>query len=86
MSIPAFLVLAALVIGRAFLTTPHHLPGRALLLVDAALAVLTGAGRARIATALPVARAVRIAGAKKGRPSVVVPRHIRRDRVAYRRQ
>jgi hypothetical protein len=41
--IPAFLLLAALVIGRAFLTTPHHLPGRALLLVDAALALLPGA-------------------------------------------
>lgn len=40
--IPVFLAFAALVIGREFLTTPHHLPGRALLLVDAALALLTG--------------------------------------------
>jgi hypothetical protein len=40
--IPALLILAVFVIGRAFLATPHHLPGRAVLIVDAALASLTG--------------------------------------------
>lgn len=37
------LVVAAFVIARAFVTTPHHFPGRILLVVDAALALLTGA-------------------------------------------
>jgi hypothetical protein len=41
--IPVLLVVAAIVIGREFVATPHHLPGRALLLVDTALAVFTGA-------------------------------------------
>lgn len=38
----ASLTLAAFVVGRAFATTPHHLPGRVLLLGDAALALMTG--------------------------------------------
>jgi hypothetical protein len=41
--LPALLILAMVVIGREFLTTPHHLPGRALLIVDTVLALLTGA-------------------------------------------
>lgn len=66
-AIPAFLVLAALVVGHAFLTTPHHLPGRALLLVDAALAVLTGA--AALASPLLCRWLTQLgSGRKKGTP------------------
>lgn len=41
--VPVLLVVAAVVIGRECVATPHHLPGRALLIVDAALAVFAGA-------------------------------------------
>lgn len=39
---PVVLACGAIVIARAFLTTPHHFPGRALLLIDAALAIFAG--------------------------------------------
>jgi hypothetical protein len=65
---PLFLVLAAFVIGRAFATTSHHLPGRVLLLVDAALALI--AGIAALASPL-LCRWLAYTGGtrKKGRPS-----------------
>ncbi len=37
------LILATCVVGRAFATSPHQFPGRILLVVDATLALLTGA-------------------------------------------
>ena len=40
--IPVVLTLAVAIVGRSFFTTPHHLPGRVLLLADAALAVFAG--------------------------------------------
>lgn len=48
--IPAILALGAAVEGRAFATIPHHLPGRALLIVDSAVA--TAAGLAALAAPL----------------------------------
>jgi hypothetical protein len=40
--IPVVLALGAAIEGHAFASTAHHLPGRALLLVDAAIAVASG--------------------------------------------
>lgn len=41
--IPAVLIVAAFVIGRAFFATPHHPPGWVLLLVDTGLALFAAA-------------------------------------------
>lgn len=71
--IPAILAISALVAARIVQTTPHHLPGRWLLLGDAALATMIGLiafgspflGRwlavPRKTTSLPLARALRSA-------------------------
>lgn len=48
--VAVLLALAVCIIGRALVVTPHHLPGRILLLGDAALALTTGL----IALAAPV--------------------------------
>lgn len=42
--IPIILILGAAIEWRAFATTPHHLPGRALLLVDGTVATAAGLG------------------------------------------
>lgn len=41
--LPIVLAAAALVIGQEYAATPHHFPGRALLLIDGALALVTAA-------------------------------------------
>ena len=72
--IPVLLLLAAAVIGHEYVGTPHHLPGRLLLIVDAALAVL--ASTAALAAPILCRWLARIGGGyKKGRPIAVAPRN-----------